>query len=171
MKQHFRYLRYVARHKWFVLLASFETGVPLLGLLHDLSKFRPGEWLPYARSFYGGERTPDVRRAFDYAWDFHQKRNKHHWQHWVLMNDSGEIRALDMPYRYMDEALADWYGAGRAQATKEKPHRGWVQVRAWWEANNHRMTLSPLTRAYFEMETLTRAQAQHSRERVRMLVP
>lgn len=171
MSRHWRYLKYVLRHKWFVFCASWEMGVPLLGLLHDNSKFRPSEWFAYTNSFYGGERTHEVRRAFDYAWDFHQKRNRHHWQYWVLMNDSGEVRALDIPYKYMDEALADWYGAGRAQATREKPHRGWIQVREWWEANNAKMTLSDLTRAYFDMETAVRADRQREYNRVRMLVP
>jgi hypothetical protein len=41
--KHVRYLSYVVRHKWFVLLAGIKTGAPLWRLLiHDWSKFAPG---------------------------------------------------------------------------------------------------------------------------------
>ena len=51
--RHLNYLKYVLRHKWFVLLASIRIGAPLWGaIIHDLSKFRPSEWIPYARCFY-----------------------------------------------------------------------------------------------------------------------
>lgn len=60
MKRHLRYLSYVVRHKWFVLLAGLiETGAPLWRLvIHDWSKFTPGEWGPYVAEFYG--ESPDT---------------------------------------------------------------------------------------------------------------
>jgi prevent-host-death family protein len=40
MRAHLRYLWYVVRHKWFVLLAAFEFRVPFWrAICHDLSKF------------------------------------------------------------------------------------------------------------------------------------
>lgn len=51
---HFRYLSYVLRHKWWVLVAGLRTGAPLWRLLiHDWSKFLPAEWGGYVRAFYG----------------------------------------------------------------------------------------------------------------------
>lgn len=41
---HVRYGIYLARHKFWVFWYSIGLGVPLLGLLHDNSKFRPSEW-------------------------------------------------------------------------------------------------------------------------------
>lgn len=56
MRKHLLYLKYVLRHKWFVFVAGLRRGVPLWQLLvHDLSKFRPDEWRPYAEWFYGYE--------------------------------------------------------------------------------------------------------------------
>lgn len=52
MKRHLKYLSYVLRHKWFVFLAACKLGIPWLGIIHDLSKFRLSEWLPYARHFH-----------------------------------------------------------------------------------------------------------------------
>lgn len=61
MQKHWRYLKYVIRHKWFVLLAGLTLGVPLRQLLvHDWSKFLPCEWFPYASFFYGQPDIGDV---------------------------------------------------------------------------------------------------------------
>jgi hypothetical protein len=101
-----KYLKTLLRHKWFVFVEACKLGIPLLGVLHDLSKFLPDEFIPYARYFNG--EYPDqekadliwrhryvritltkekVERDFNLAWLKHQRRNKHHWQWWYLMND------------------------------------------------------------------------------------
>lgn len=139
--KHYRYARYVARHKRFVFQASRRLDVPLLGVLHDLSKLRPDEWRPYAESFYGpwpyAERPAAVKRAFDVAWLAHIHRNRHHPAHWVLRNDTDGVALLKMPERYVREMVADWVGAGMAI----KGH-GWDRAgeatRGWWAANKDR---------------------------------
>jgi hypothetical protein len=96
VRRHWRYLSYVARHKWFVFQAGREAGIPWLAALHDNSKFSPREWLPYARHFYrvngmfrtriaadGFFQDEDDDQAFDAAWLLHSSRNKHHPQFWV----------------------------------------------------------------------------------------
>lgn len=108
MRAHLRYLSYVLRHKWFVLVAGLRVGAPLWRLLiHDASKFRPSEWFPYVAFFYGSapslnpayhgprEREEEAaawkaraKAAFDRAWLHHQHRNAHHWQRWLLMEDA-----------------------------------------------------------------------------------
>jgi hypothetical protein len=58
VNKHWQYLKYVVRHKWFVLVAGLHVGAPLWRLLiHDWSKFLPCEWRPYAAFFYG---MPDI---------------------------------------------------------------------------------------------------------------
>jgi hypothetical protein len=126
-----KYLKALLRHKWFVFLASIKLGVPFLGIIHDWSKFLPNEFIAYARSFYGphayDDRPDSVVTAFDYAWNTHQKRNKHHWQYWILTNDEldGMVRntRMKMPERYVREMVADWIGAGRAYGNPDT--RGW----------------------------------------------
>ena len=130
--KHLKYLKYVVRHKWFVLIACFKCGVnPWRAVIHDWSKFLPSEWFGYADWFYGPwkklkESEPDDFRywmvhaekdsAFKHAWNLHQKRNKHHWQYWTLINDSDnpQVTPLNMPEKYIREMVADWWGAGRA---------------------------------------------------------
>ena len=145
MKKHFKYLSYVLRHKWFVFLECYKMGIPWLGLIHDWSKFRPGEWIPYVNYFYG-DKSKNIKsgrdetgdRAFDFAWLLHQKRNKHHWQWWLLPEDEGGEKIFDIPDKYFKEMLADWKGAGRAQ--------GIPDVRAWYCKNKDKMRVSDITR-------------------------
>lgn len=144
VRPHLKYASYVARHKWFVFVAGRRTGAPLWRLLiHDWSKLTPAEWFPYVRSFYGGERTPAVRLAFDAAWLHHQHRNPHHWQHWLLRKDDGDTRALAMPPALVREMVADWMGAGRAIT-------GRWEVATWFEANEAKIALHPATRVHVE---------------------
>jgi hypothetical protein len=154
--RHWQYAKYLARHKWFVFVAGCRLGIPWLALMHDLSKFRPDEWMPYARFFYEPDGTKRTRRdstgfykptstgddAFDFAWLLHQKRNKHHWQWWVLPEDNGGVKVLPMPDRYRREMLADWRGAGLAQGTPD--------TQRWYAVNQHKMNLHPETRAWIE---------------------
>lgn len=107
MKKHWQYLKYVLRHKWFVFLACLEYGLIWRGIKHDWTKFLPSEWFPYVNYFYGEKQSSPnkwefrdgklarakevpnpVQDAFDRAWLFHQKRNSHHWQFWLLSPDN-----------------------------------------------------------------------------------
>ena len=62
-------------------------GLYLHAFTHDISKFMPSEFFPYAIYFYGQFKTEDERNqakeVFDRAWLRHQNRNGHHWDHWV----------------------------------------------------------------------------------------
>lgn len=80
MKKYFSYLRTVLRHKWFVLLEAYKLGILWRGLMHDLSKLRPDELIPYTKyfSYEYGTQPEGIKRVFDIAWLKHQHRNKHH---------------------------------------------------------------------------------------------
>ena len=159
MRKHILYARYILRHKWYVFMAACRLGIPWLGLIHDWSKLRLDEWMPYARYFYGeypdfskmgvwekavyfGPTKYSVERAFDWAWLLHQKRNRHHWQYYILREDDGGTKIFEMPLRYRKEMLADWCGVGKALG---KP-----DVLAWYTANKHKMQLGPDTRLWVE---------------------
>lgn len=197
--KYWKYLWYVIRHKWYVMLACFgyrkaHTGMIWLGLLHDWSKFLPSEFFPYAEHFYGewakkncykcvsivgnqckynysgigqGEQAVSCKDylrsgagvrdktgyykptdtgdpAFDFAWLLHQKRNKHHWQWWLLPEDEGGVKVLPIQPKYRLEMLCDWLGASAAQG-----HGGDLEsVAKWYDQNGHKMQLHPDTRAW-----------------------
>ena len=155
-----KYLRQVLRHKWFVFIEAYKLGVPWLGLIHDASKFTLRELLPYARYFYGvypdcpnvcrrcpsytGRTLQSVEREFNVAWNHHQKHNKHHWQFWVLINDSSDpqVQALPMPERYIREMVADWSGAGKAYGNPNTVD--------WYYQSKDKQIMHPATRLCIE---------------------
>ena len=144
MNKHLKYLKYLARHKYFVFLAGRKTGAPLWRLvIHDWSKFTPAEWGPYVEFFYGPAHTPEMSAAFDRAWLHHIHKNAHHHQHWILREDTGNTVALEMPSIFVKEMLADWAGAGRAIT-------GQWEVEYWYNKNKDRMVLHPSTRIAVE---------------------
>jgi hypothetical protein len=108
-------------------------GIPLTGIFHDWSKFRPSEWFPYANYFFG-KKSKYTEAKFDFAWLLHQKRNKHHWEYWVLRGKNGKVKVFPMPLRYRKEMLADWIGTGKAKNNKN-------DVVEWYLNNKHRIIL------------------------------
>jgi hypothetical protein len=158
-RTHWQYARYIVRHKYFVYIAGRVAGVPLFRLLiHDWSKLLPCEWFPYTRYFYGDYPKWDqvkiacpaydwnlteegIALAFERAWLHHIHWNKHHWQYWLLIDDpnSGEqMKALEMPEKYVREMVADWFGAGRAIM------HSW-DISDWWEKHRSGIILHPKT--------------------------
>lgn len=120
-----KYIRYgfsLIRHKWLVFLECIRSGIPFCGITHDLSKFRPSEFIPYARYYGRTERQKQktghdeeirLEQAADLAWNLHQKRNRHHWQFWVLLRDNGLQVPLEMGGYSAIELLCDWRAFGR----------------------------------------------------------
>lgn len=141
LRKNAEYFKYIAKHKWFVLVECTKLGIPLRGLLHDVSKFLPDEWFPYKNFFYG-EKTDETKQAFDEAWLRHIHRNPHHWQNYLLCEDSGKIKILEMPLPVLLEMIADWRGVGKAQ--------GFDSVREWYKKNKDVMVLHQRTRVTVE---------------------
>lgn len=161
--KYWKYLKYVLRHKYYVMIGCFRYGLIWRGIAHDLSKFYPSEFIPYANYFYGNKG--DIKKGrdetgyykptetgdskFEYAWFLHQKRNKHHWQYWVIPKENG-VKAYEIPLCYKREMLCDWIGAGKAQG-KFSPKEDYLfETRIWWNANKDKMTFAPNTLAFFE---------------------
>jgi len=153
--KHIRYTWYVLRHKWFVFLECVRYGIPLAGIIHDWHKLLPCEWIPYTETFYGpypyDKRPRDLVDAFDRAWLHHIHLAPHHWQHYILREDSGAVKVLEMPVRYRKEMIADWIGAGRALGKYNKRNR-LEEVRNWYLSNTKNIQLAPSTRIWVEKE-------------------
>jgi len=108
--QYIRYAWQLLQHKWHVFNLCRKEGIWWLGIVHDLSKLRPSEFISHARYFGVPEskRTDKRKFAMDRAWALHLKRNKHHWQYWVTLDDSGSAYIYPMPLNYVLEMLCDW---------------------------------------------------------------
>ncbi|NIP85354.1 MAG: hypothetical protein GTO03_07250, partial [Planctomycetales bacterium] len=133
----------------FVFLECCKLGIPWLGVIHDWSKLLPSEWKPYAQTFHGPwgyENRPGwLIDKFDSAWLYHQNRNKHHWQYWLLVQDDDPDKILPMPDKYRREMLADWRGAGRAYTGKDNTKEWYLERRGKWNKRLH-----PETKAWVE---------------------
>jgi hypothetical protein len=166
MSKYLKYLRYLLRHKWYVMIECFKYGLIWRGLVHDLSKFLPSEFFSYANYFYGsfpplkcfhgdnrnwaletGLYEEKITEEFNYAWNLHQKRNKHHWQYWVCIQDSDKpkIFSVGMPRKYLIEMLCDWRGAGRAINGKD-------DTAEWYKKNKKNMILRESNFNWIEKE-------------------
>lgn len=102
-----------------------------------------------AREAWDDEKR-ERAEAFDRAWLHHQHANPHHWQHWMLREDSGATKLLEMPTDFAREMVADWMGAGRAIT-------GRWEAADWYAENREVIQLHPGTRAF--VERLLREQA------------
>jgi hypothetical protein len=88
-----RFLHATIVHKYHVYCAGRRLGVGIWQLLiHDLSKFRPSEFVPYGKFFYSMQGAGwlkavphnDYRPHMLHAWLRHIQRNAHHWQYHLV---------------------------------------------------------------------------------------
>lgn len=131
-----RHAASVTQHIQYVRIAGAAIGVQVEQLMvHDLSKWSPEEFVPYAKHFQGGGAPVE----FATAWLLHQNRNPHHWEYWITRSDHSEQAAdgcLPMPEMYVREMVADWMGASMA-------YTGSWDMTAWLKKNLERIRLHP----------------------------
>lgn len=113
MPKFFKHLKTVRKHRKFVRKWCFKMGIPLRGILHDLSKYSLKEIRQY--KYYTGNRSPHdnmrEEKGYSDSWCFHRNRNKHHWEFWI---DSLENKtAVKIPYKYLIEMFCDVSAAGQ----------------------------------------------------------
>ena len=113
-----RYFLYVLEHKINVLVECWQEGLYVQGLTHDLSKFAPQEFFPYAVKFYSKHKDESAELSWKEAWLHHQNHNKHHWEYWIVNRDTQE--ALPMPRKYIIEMICDWRSFSRRWGRKVK---------------------------------------------------
>lgn len=96
----------------------FKVGLYKQGLLHDLSKYSPTEFLVGCK-YYQGTRSPNnaEREATGYskAWLHHKGRNKHHYEYWIdySVNKEDGIIGQEMPVKYVVEMFMDRVAASK----------------------------------------------------------
>ena len=76
----------ITHHKNLVLVGCFKIGLYKQGLLHDLSKYSPTEFLVGCK-YYQGTMSPNnaerKEKGYSLAWLHHKGRNKHHLEYWI----------------------------------------------------------------------------------------
>lgn len=115
------HLKTVTTHKTNVAKYCFMCGLYKQGILHDMSKFSPAEFIESVKYWTGTYSPIDACKkanGYSLAWLHHKGRNRHHWEYWVDDFDRG-INSKKMPYKYMLEMVCDYLGAGRAYSGKD----------------------------------------------------
>lgn len=113
----------ITNHKNLVMKGCFQIGLYRQGLLHDLSKYTPTEFLVGCR-YYKGYMSPNnaerLDKGYSTAWLHHKGRNKHHLEYWIdyAANETEEdgrkgMVGMKMPVRYVCEMFIDRVSASK----------------------------------------------------------
>ena len=131
----FKHLKTIMIHKYYVFLYMCKCGMPIQGLLHDMSKFSPSELFVNAKYYEDGISPIDVqKKALGYAkaWFHHKGCNPHHYEYWMDRFDDG-CYTTRMPFRYSVEAICDSMAANNAylkeKANAQTLYNWWNKVR------------------------------------------
>ena len=110
----------ITRHKCLVMSYCFKIGLYKQGLLHDLSKYSPTEFIMGCKYYQWGHRSPNNQEreetGLSQSWLHHKGRNKHHFEYWVdygLPPCPTMITGVEMPRKYVAEMIMDRISASR----------------------------------------------------------
>ncbi len=137
-----RHFVLILRHKGKVLRHCARCGLLWQGLVHDLSKFSPSEFIESAR-YYQGNRSPIgvCRRetGVSRAWLHHKGRNKHHIEYWL--DGDCPVQPM-MPYRYAVECVCDKLAATKIYRKKDYHPK---MAMEHWERYGNKVNGNPKT--------------------------
>jgi hypothetical protein len=153
-----KFLKFILLHKYYVLIECWKRGLYLRGIMHDMSKFRPSEFIGFSGNFIVPDESMkhqsiSTRHSnFEKSWLLHQNRNKHHWQYWILIGDGGEEHCLEMDRTSCIEMLCDWIGAGKAHGMVSPPDDPLLETRNWFLLHQSLIRLHPNSEKYVRSE-------------------
>jgi hypothetical protein len=129
----------------------FKAGIPLRGMLHDLSKFSPTEFIAGVK-YWQGNRSPNEmeRELFGYssAWLHHKGRNRHHFEYWHDVDPkTKKYHPVKMPVKFFKEMFCD-----RVAASKIYQGKNYTDAHPldYFSRGNARLYMHPETAALLE---------------------
>lgn len=133
IKNVFKHLHRINKHKLWVFYYCCKLGIPWRGLVHDLSKYSPTEFWESVRFYEEGVSPITVakrRQGVSYAWLHHKGRNPHHYEYWIdVVNDSFRSQTSHIPRKYKLEMLADLLAASRTYKDRDVSYE---EEYNWW---------------------------------------
>lgn len=130
----------------------FRIGLYRQGLLHDLSKYMPSEFIPGCR-YYQGYRSPNnaerEEKGYSSAWLHHKGRNKHHYEYWIdySLGPVKGMAGMKMPNKYVAEMMMDRIAASKIY--KKRRYSQHEPLR-YYEKGKEAYMIHPMTRALLE---------------------
>lgn len=117
----YQHFKTITKHKIKVGQLCFRIGLYKQGLLHDMSKYSPTEFMTGVK-YYQGSRSPNSaerdEKGYSLAWFHHKGRNYHHWEFWIDFTRDG-IVAAKMPKKYVLEMFCDRVAASMIYKGKD----------------------------------------------------
>ncbi|NLL62754.1 MAG: catalase [Ruminococcaceae bacterium] len=141
------HLKTIVKHRHLVMKYCFKAGIPIQGLLHDLSKYSPSEFWVGVK-YYQGTRSPNVAerqdKGFSSAWMHHKGRNKHHHEYW-FDNDRSPIglKPVEMETKYVIEMFCDRVAASKVYKGDEYTDSTALD---YFNGHDHRINMHPNTK-------------------------
>ncbi len=123
IKKFFGHLNTVLAHKKAVFYHALRIGIPFRGVMHDMSKFSPVEFIAGIRYFSDGKKSPNElernMHGYSSAWMHHKGCNKHHFEYWTDYNPVfRKISPVKMEYIYILEMFCDRVAASKVYQGK-----------------------------------------------------
>lgn len=111
------HFRTITKHRHKVIAHCARCGILKRGLLHDLSKYSPAEFIAGAK-YYLGTRSPNEeernRNGYSAAWLHHKGRNRHHFEYWTDYNmKERRVMPVKMPFVFVVEMFCDRVAASK----------------------------------------------------------
>lgn len=161
IKNFFGHLKTVLKHKWVVFKLSIKAGIPIRGLLHDMSKFSWVEFSESVKYYQGGKRSPlgksREENGYSKAWLHHKGRNKHHIEYWY---DTELKEQPIMPFKYTAEMVCDKLAASIVYQGKNWTKES--ELEFWNTKDKSRITANPKMEKFLE-EVFTEVSIKRNR--------
>lgn len=121
----------ICKHKSLVAKHCFYCGLYWQGIVHDLSKFTPSEFIESVK-YYQSDHSPideaKKDKGFSEAWMHHKSRNKHHYEYWQDEFDKG-TKHIKMPFKYVLEYVCDSLAASKTYFGDSFTYDKYLE---WW---------------------------------------
>jgi len=122
MRNFFGHLSTVIKHRKKVIYHCYKVGILHRGLLHDLSKYSPTEFIQGVQNFIGSKSPNEGERekkGYSEAWMHHKGRNRHHFEYWTDYNPKTKlIEPVKMPLVFVKEMFCDRVAASKVYQGK-----------------------------------------------------
>lgn len=147
-----RHLRTINHHRMLVCQHCFRVGLYRQGLMHDLSKYNPVEFMTGVR-YFQGYRSPNTAERLDKgyssAWLHHKGRNKHHLEYWIdySLDEDSPMAGMKMPVQYVVEMFCDRVAACKTYQKEKYTDDSPLE---YYEHSKTHYILHPETRALLE---------------------
>ena len=143
IKNAVKHIVLVTKHKWLVFKFCCKIGMPIRGLMHDMSKFSFEEFFESIK-YYDGKVSPikvcKKDKGYSLSWLHHKGRNKHHDSYWVDL--SAPQAAPVIPYKYVAEMICDKLSASITYNGKD-----WTNLSEYdyWQIEKTKIIMNPKT--------------------------